>query len=1118
VIAAVPGGPVILDGNDPGDHVSANMTSYMQGVYHNLDINIAPGYVHNGKTAVIGPCASVLSAIAPPGETFDSFTTVAAVRAFFNNIGSNNYKIIHICDNQEGNVAINLPAAVESELSQWGFALTTHVNRGGGLVSNGNNYAWLIDLFPSLVITPGGTGQSYVTPDGQAFFQLPTNQTLPAINHYTFTNVPNPPLKTLLTELTNNGGKLVAIGGIVVRFPQIFITGPTVADVGSAQTFTLTAATADGVLLPNNAYSYTISGVTGSAGSGTGVTDANGQATFNVSGNARGTTTIRVRLGISANTAGGAQVVTNWVSLASAPTLTSAVDTPAGGGASADLTWTAPTTAGLTAVTDYQIEQSVDGVTWAIVSHPASTATSYTVTSLNPAGTYYFRVSAVNSDGPGAVSNVLMNPVPVAQTITFPQPGTATVGVPVTLTASSTSALAITYVGNSPAVCTVSGTSATFIGVGTCSITANQAGNRSFTAATPVTQTFSVGPGAQTSSGAFAATQSVVVPPPAGGSVTLLDAASVPATTVTNTSGSYTIDTTIGTITFTPASGFVGIAAPVTFQTTDAAAVLATNTYTPTVSPPGVVVPPARTSTGAYGTTQSVVVPPPASGSVTLLDGTLAPATTVTNASGSYTIDTTTGTITFTPANGFVGVATAVTFQTTDQYSQSASNTYTPTVTGPVVAARTGSGAFNTVQTTTVPIPPSGSVTLLDSALAAATTVTNADGSYTIDVTTGIISFTPVSGFVGVAASVTFRTTDQYAQNASNTYTPTVNPPAQPPVPSATTNGSPGVTQSTVVTIPVGSTLTLLDASATPVTMLTVIGQGTFALDTLTGTITFVPELGFIGSGTVSFRMTDQYSQSTTATYTANVVIIVVVVPPTPVTPPVDPPGPTTPPVNVNGQAVAPTMTVLDTASSSIPVKCVLKGATLSQCTVTLWATVSGRQVAIGTATASSTDPKATSIVVNVTLTPLGRALAAQPGGLQAVAAAAITPRGSTKIVHVSDTTKIVAHTFVLPRPVFFDTGSAALRPAEARYLDALRRELAGVRSISCVGYTDSVDTSARNLALGRARAATVCAYLVRGTNVRILNASMGESAPQATNKTAAGRQRNRRTTIRFTY
>lgn len=114
--------------------------------------------------------------------------------------------------------------------------------------------------------------------------------------------------------------------------------------------------------------------------------------------------------------------------------------------------------------------------------------------------------------------------------------------------------------------------------------------------------------------------------------------------------------------------------------------------------------------------------------------------------------------------------------------------------------------------------------------------------------------------------------------------------------------------------------------------------------------------------------------------------------------------------------------------------------------------------------------------------------------------------------------TKVVARHFILPRPVFFDTGSSRIKPSEARYLDGLRRQLIGVHSIGCVGYTDAVDTTAANLTLGQSRAQKVCVYLVRGTRVRVLSATRGESAPQATNATSTGRKLNRRTEIGLNY
>ncbi len=82
-------------------------------------------------------------------------------------------------------------------------------------------------------------------------------------------------------------------------------------------------------------------------------------------------------------------------------------------------------------------------------------------------------------------------------TNTFKPAATASSGLPLTITSSTSS------------VCTVGGASIALVGVGpanivtltgtgTCTLTANQAGNTNYTAATPVTRSFVVTPGAQT--------------------------------------------------------------------------------------------------------------------------------------------------------------------------------------------------------------------------------------------------------------------------------------------------------------------------------------------------------------------------------------------------------------------------------------------------------------------------------------------------------------------------------------------------------------------------------------------------------------------------------------------
>lgn len=76
--------------------------------------------------------------------------------------------------------------------------------------------------------------------------------------------------------------------------------------------------------------------------------------------------------------------------------------TATGGALQASLSWTAPTNTGGAALTDYFIEFSSNaGSSYSTWAHTASTATTATITGL-AAGTYLFRVSAVNSVGTGA--------------------------------------------------------------------------------------------------------------------------------------------------------------------------------------------------------------------------------------------------------------------------------------------------------------------------------------------------------------------------------------------------------------------------------------------------------------------------------------------------------------------------------------------------------------------------------------------------------------------------------------------------------------------------------------------------------------------------------------------
>lgn len=101
-------------------------------------------------------------------------------------------------------------------------------------------------------------------------------------------------------------------------------------------------------------------------------------------------------------------------------------------------------------------------------------------------------------------------------------------------------------------------------------------------------------------------------------------------------------------------------------------------------------------------------------------------------------------------------------------------------------------------------------------------------------------------------------------------------------------------------------------------------------------------------------------------------------------------------------------------------------------------------------------------------------------------------------------------------RNVFFETGSASLRPESSAELDRLAGLLTDVPTlkIQINGHTDNVGDDASNQSLSEARAKAVYDYLI-SKNIpgeRLKFKGFGESQPLETNDTPEGRSRNRRT------
>ena len=113
-----------------------------------------------------------------------------------------------------------------------------------------------------------------------------------------------------------------------------------------------------------------------------------------------------------------------------------------------------------------------------------------------------------------------------------------------------------------------------------------------------------------------------------------------------------------------------------------------------------------------------------------------------------------------------------------------------------------------------------------------------------------------------------------------------------------------------------------------------------------------------------------------------------------------------------------------------------------------------------------------------------------------------------------------VRQSVVIQADALFDFDKSVLRPDGRKSIDDAIAKLRGVdlELVIATGHTDSIGSDAYNQRLSERRAAAVKDYLVsKGIPAsKITTIGKGESQPVATNKTAEGRQKNRRVDIEF--
>ena len=384
--------------------------------------------------------------------------------------------------------------------------------------------------------------------------------------------------------------------------------------------------------------------------------------------------------------------------------------------------------------------------------------------------------------------------------------------------------------------------------------------------------------------------------------ITLLDENGQPAESVVAKSpegkeiGTFTVDKETGVVTFTPTDkSYSGDVVPVKVQGKDTNGTVAETTYTPKITP---VVPTAEpaTSTDIQGKTQTgtpsftpgnPAIPMDDDVPATFEDGS---TTKTIPGEGTYTVAPD-GTVTFVPEKSFTGTGTGVTVKRVDKNGTPVTATYTPTVT-PVTptatsavstdvqgATQTGKPVF-TEGDSRVPMNDDVPATFDDGST---TKTVDGVGTYTV-APDGTVTFVPEKSFVGTAPAVTVVREDKNGTKASATYTPTVTPvtPTATPAVStdiqgATQTGKPVFTEGDS-RVPMNDDVpaTFDDGSTTK----TVKGVGTYTVAP-DGTVTFVPEKSFTGTGTgVTVKRVDKNGTPITATYTPTV---------TPVTPTAEP-------------------------------------------------------------------------------------------------------------------------------------------------------------------------------------------------------------------------------------
>ncbi|WP_270618622.1 CshA/CshB family fibrillar adhesin-related protein [Streptococcus sanguinis] len=329
-----------------------------------------------------------------------------------------------------------------------------------------------------------------------------------------------------------------------------------------------------------------------------------------------------------------------------------------------------------------------------------------------------------------------------------------------------------------------------------------------------------------------------------------------------------------GAVTFTPDKQFVGKPDPITVKRVDKNGTPVIATYSPEytkVTPTGK----DATSTNIKGHVQTGKPLFEAGDPLVPIDETVEPTfedgskEKTIPGQGTYTIAPD-GTVTFTPEADFLGQGTGVTLVRRDKNGTSVTARYVPTVVAPSTSQDSvSSGRKGQAQTGTPTFEGA-----IDQAVAptfadgSTEKVVPGEGTYRFNML-GAVTFVPEADFVGTASGVVVKRSDIYGNAVTATYTPTVLGSTDTEDTSSTGLKGQPQTGKPIFEGDVNPTVppTFEDGS----TEKAVPGQGTYTIAP-DGTVTFVPETGFVGQADgVTVIRKDRNGQTISAVYVPTV-------------------------------------------------------------------------------------------------------------------------------------------------------------------------------------------------------------------------------------------------------